>query len=44
MMIQGDVLGTASDQEVRTYAGSRSVVDSSELKKASVRGVDSTLR
>ena len=44
MMIQGDVLGTASDQEVRTYAGSRSVVDSSELKKASVRGVDDALQ
>jgi Fe(3+) dicitrate transport protein len=43
-VISGDVLGTASDQEVRTYAGSRSVVDASELSKASVRGVDDALQ
>jgi Fe(3+) dicitrate transport protein len=43
-VISGDVLGAASDQEVRTYAGSRSVVDSSELSKASVRGVDDALQ
>ncbi|MBV7479096.1 TonB-dependent siderophore receptor [Pseudomonas sp. PDM31] len=43
-VISGDVLGSASDQEVRTYAGSRSVVDSSELSKASVRGVDDALQ
>ena len=42
--IQGDVLGSASDQEVRTYAGSRSVVDSSELSKASTRGLDDALQ
>ena len=44
MTIQGDVLGAASDQEVRTYAGSRSVVDASDLKKASVRGLDDALQ
>ncbi|MCF6763095.1 TonB-dependent receptor family protein [Pseudomonas fragi] len=44
MTIQGDVLGAASDQEVRTYAGSRSVIDSSELKKASTRGLDDALQ
>ncbi len=44
MTIQGDVLGAASDQDVRTYAGSRSVVDSSDLKKASVRGLDDALQ
>ncbi len=44
MVIKGDVLGSASDQEVRTYAGSRSVVDSAELKTPSVRGVDDALQ
>ncbi|MCK1789099.1 TonB-dependent receptor family protein [Pseudomonas violetae] len=44
MTIQGDVLGTASDQEVRTYAGSRSVINSSELQKASARGLDDALQ
>ncbi|MCF4993758.1 TonB-dependent receptor plug domain-containing protein, partial [Pseudomonas gessardii] len=44
MTIQGDVLGTASDQEVRTYAGSRSVIDSSALEKASARGLDDALQ
>lgn len=44
MTIQGDVLGAASDQEVRTYAGSRSVIDSSDLKKASTRGLDDALQ
>ena len=32
MTIEGDVLGAASDQEVRTYAGSRCVIDSSDVK------------
>lgn len=27
LVIQGDVLGSASDEEVRTYAGSRSVTN-----------------
>ena len=44
MTIQGDVLGAASDQDVRTYAGSRSVVDASDLKKASARGLDDALQ
>ena len=44
MTIQGDVLVAASDQDVRTYAGSRSVVDSSDLKKASARGLDDALQ
>ena len=44
MTIEGDVLGAASDQEVRTYAGSRSVIDSSDLKKASTRGLDDALQ
>lgn len=44
IVIQGDVLGTASDQEVRTYPGSRSVVDASDLKKASARGLDDALQ
>ena len=44
MTIQGDVLGAASDQEVRTYAGSRSVIDASDLKKASTRGLDDALQ
>ncbi|HEJ1321510.1 TPA: TonB-dependent siderophore receptor [Pseudomonas aeruginosa] len=43
LVIQGDVLGSASDEEVRTYAGSRSVVQAHELKKASVRGLDDAL-
>ncbi len=44
MVIKGDVLGSASDKEVRTYAGSRSVVDSADLSKASVRGLDDALQ
>jgi Fe(3+) dicitrate transport protein len=44
MMILGDVLGAASDHEVRTYAGGRSVVDTSKLKTASARGVDDMLQ
>lgn len=44
LVIQGDVLGSASDEEVRTYAGSRSVVAAEELKKASVRGLDDALQ
>ena len=44
MVIKGDVLGSASDEEVRTYPGSRSVVDSEELSKASVRGLDDALQ
>lgn len=43
-VIEGDVLGQASDEEVRTYAGSRSVVESEDLKKASVRGLDDALQ
>ena len=44
MTIQGDVLGAASNEEVRTYAGSRSVIDSSDLSKASTRGLDDALQ
>nr|WP_298143132.1 TonB-dependent siderophore receptor [uncultured Pseudomonas sp.] len=44
MVIKGDVLGSASDKEVLSYAGSRSVVDSEELSKASVRGLDDALQ
>lgn len=44
MVIKGDVLGRASDEDVRTYPGSRSVVDSEELSKASVRGLDDALQ
>ncbi|MDX1723766.1 MAG: TonB-dependent siderophore receptor [Pseudomonas sp.] len=44
MVIKGDVLGSASDKQVRTYAGSRSVVDSEDLSKASVRGLDDALQ
>ncbi|MEX6503567.1 TonB-dependent receptor family protein [Pseudomonas zhanjiangensis] len=44
MVIKGDVLGSASDQEVRRYAGSRSQVDSEALSKASVRGLDDALQ
>jgi Fe(3+) dicitrate transport protein len=44
MLIKGDVLGSASDEEVRTYPGSRSVVSSEELSKASVRGIDDALQ
>ncbi len=44
MVIQGDVLGTASDAEVRRYAGSRSLVEAEDLKKASVRGLDDALQ
>ncbi|MGH8417242.1 MAG: TonB-dependent receptor family protein [Pseudomonas sp.] len=44
MVIQGDVLGSASDQDVRSYPGSRSVIDSSELQKASARGLDDALQ
>ncbi|MCG4451740.1 TonB-dependent siderophore receptor [Pseudomonas sp. MMS21-TM103] len=44
MVIKGDVLGSASDKEVRSYAGSRSVVDREDLSKASVRGLDDALQ
>ncbi|MGE4407315.1 TonB-dependent receptor family protein [Pseudomonas sp.] len=44
LVIKGDVLGQASDEEVRTYAGSRSVVEAEDLKKASVRGLDDALQ
>ncbi|WP_017903913.1 TonB-dependent siderophore receptor [Pseudomonas asplenii] len=44
MVIKGDVLGSASDPEVLTYAGSRTVVGSDNLNKASVRGVDDALQ
>lgn len=43
-VISGDVLGSGTDEEVRTYAGSRSVVGSEALHKASVRGVDEALQ
>ena len=42
--IKGDVLGTASDPEVRTYSGSRSVIDAADLRKGSVRGIDDALQ
>lgn len=42
--ITGDVLGTASAPEVRTYAGSRSVIDAADLKKGSVRSIDDALQ
>lgn len=44
VVIEGDVLGTGSDEEVRTYPGSRSVVGSEELSTASVRGLDDALQ
>jgi len=44
MVIKGDVLGTASDEEVLTYPGSRSVVDAQALEKASTRGLDDALQ
>ncbi|QXI30807.1 TonB-dependent siderophore receptor [Pseudomonas vanderleydeniana] len=44
MVIKGDVLGSASDPEVLTYAGSRTVVGADNLNKASVRGVDDALQ
>lgn len=44
MVIKGDVLGTASDEEVLTYPGSRSVVDAQALDKASTRGLDDALQ
>jgi Fe(3+) dicitrate transport protein len=44
VVIKGDVLGEASDAEVRSYAGSRSLVSSEELSKASVRGLDDALQ
>ncbi|MDY7564310.1 TonB-dependent siderophore receptor [Pseudomonas sp. RTC3] len=44
MVIKGDVLGTASDPEVRTYSGSRSVIDAADLRKGSVRGIDDALQ
>jgi len=34
MVIKGDVLGTASDPEVRTYSGSRSVIEAADLRSA----------
>lgn len=43
-VIQGDVLGSASDADVRSYAGSRTVIGSQQLHKASVRGVDEALQ
>jgi Fe(3+) dicitrate transport protein len=44
MVIKGDVLGTASDEEVLTYPGSRSVIDAQALDKASTRGLDDALQ
>ncbi|NWA08623.1 TonB-dependent siderophore receptor [Pseudomonas gingeri] len=44
MVIKGDVLGSASDPQVLTYAGSRTVVGADSLDKASVRGVDDALQ
>lgn len=44
MIIKGDVLGTASDEEVLTYPGSRSVVDAEALENASTRGLDDALQ
>jgi Fe(3+) dicitrate transport protein len=44
MVIKGDVLGSASDAEVLSYPGSRSVVSSEDLRKASVRGLDDALQ
>ncbi|MGH8353273.1 MAG: TonB-dependent receptor family protein [Pseudomonas sp.] len=43
-LIKGDVLGKASAEEVRRYAGSRSLIDASDLKQASVRGLDDALQ
>lgn len=43
-VIQGDVLGSASDADVRNYAGSRTMIGSQQLHKASVRGVDEALQ
>ena len=42
--IKGDVLGSTSDEDVRTFAGSRSVISSQDLKKPSVRGLDDALQ
>ncbi|UJJ31138.1 TonB-dependent receptor family protein [Halopseudomonas maritima] len=44
VVIQGDVLGSASEEEVRRYAGSRSVVQAQALEGASVRGLDDALQ
>ncbi|HEF4762671.1 TPA: TonB-dependent siderophore receptor [Pseudomonas putida] len=44
MVIRGDVLGGATDPEILTYAGSRSMVKEADLHKASVRGVDDALQ
>ncbi|WP_141232920.1 TonB-dependent receptor [Pseudomonas sp. Irchel 3A7] len=44
MVIRGDVLGGATDPEVLSYAGSRSMVKEADLHKASVRGVDDALQ
>ena len=44
MVIKGDVLGSATDPQVRTYAGSRTVIGNEQLQKASVRGVDEALQ
>ncbi|AGI23267.1 ferric vibrioferrin receptor [Pseudomonas sp. ATCC 13867] len=44
MVITGDVLGNASAPEVISYAGSRTLVDSAQLQKPSVRGVDDALQ
>lgn len=44
LVIKGDVLGGASDPDVLSYSGSRSMVQQHDLKKASVRGVDDALQ
>lgn len=44
MVIKGDVLGKANAEQVRGYAGSRSLVDNEGLSKASVRGLDDALQ
>jgi Fe(3+) dicitrate transport protein len=44
MVIRGDVLGNASNPEVLSYSGSRSVIDAADLQKASTRGVDEALQ
>ncbi|MCY1263542.1 Fe(3+) dicitrate transport protein FecA [compost metagenome] len=44
LVIKGDVLASSSEETLRTYAGSRSVVTEANLKKGSVRGVDDALQ
>ena len=44
MTIKGDVLGTATNEEVLTYPGSRSVVGAQALDQASTRGLDDALQ